>query len=357
MTHNFKLLIKRLALSLAAFLLLIVAFTVYANVMVEKAANERVYTSVDAIPYNRAALLLGTNPLNKWGRPNSYFTNRIKTASELYKAGKVDYIIASGDNHTKDYDEPTAMRDSLMAHGVPEDRIILDFAGFRTLDSVVRAKEIFGCDSLTIISQADHNARALYLAEANGIEAVAVSAPLRAGRWVRTRLAIREWLARDKMMLDIWFGKQPHFLGERIEIPDVMPQKGYATVEGMTMRIVSPDPVKTPVDSMIVEFTNSRDADLTTGEWYRIDTKSDEGSWIQAPYSKKYLDLLAKGTEVCFNDIGYSLKPDGSFRMTVKPWLYDLSDKSATYRLVKTFSYPPYPIQKSDTAYVEFQIR
>ncbi|WP_290091234.1 ElyC/SanA/YdcF family protein, partial [uncultured Duncaniella sp.] len=221
MTHNFKLLIKRLALSLAAFLLLIVAFTVYANVMVEKAANERVYTSVDAIPYNRVALLLGTNPLNKWGRPNSYFTNRIKTASELFHAGKVDYIIASGDNHTKDYDEPTAMRDSLMAHGVPEDRIILDFAGFRTLDSVVRAKEIFGCDSLTIISQADHNARALYLAEANGIESVAVSAPLRAGKWVRTRLAIREWLARDKMMLDIWFGKQPHFLGERIEIPDV----------------------------------------------------------------------------------------------------------------------------------------
>ncbi|MBJ2195484.1 MAG: YdcF family protein [Muribaculaceae bacterium] len=357
MTHNFKLLIKRLALSLAAFLLLIVAFTVYANVMVEKAANERVYTSVDAIPYNRAALLLGTNPLNKWGRPNSYFTNRIKTASELFHAGKVDYIIASGDNHTKDYDEPTAMRDSLMAHGVPEDRIILDFAGFRTLDSVVRAKEIFGCDSLTIISQADHNARALYLAEANGIEAVAVSAPLRAGRWVRTRLAIREWLARDKMMLDIWFGKQPHFLGERIEIPDVMPQKSYATVEGMTMRIVSPDPVKTPVDSLIVEFTNSRDAELTTGEWYRIDTKSDEGRWIQAPYSKKYLDLLAKGTEVCFNGIGYSLNPDGSFRMTVKPWLYDLSDKSDTYRLVKTFSYPPYPIQKSDTAYIEFQIR
>ena len=357
MTHKSHILIKRITLSLVAFLLLVIIFTVFANVKVERAAAGKIYTSVDSVPHNKVALLLGTNPLNKWGRPNSYFTNRIKTASELYKAGKVDYIIASGDNHTKDYDEPTAMRDSLMAQGVPEDRIILDFAGFRTLDSVVRAKEIFGCDSLTIISQADHNARALYLAEANGIESVAVSAPLRAGKWVRTRLAIREWLARDKMMLDIWFGKQPHFLGERIVIPDVMPQKSYATVEGMTMRIVSPDPVKTPVDSMIVEFTNSRDADLTTGEWYRIDTKSDEGSWIQAPYSKKYLDLLAKGTEVCFNDIGYSLKPDGSFRMTVKPWLYDLSDKSATYRLVKTLSYPPYPIQKSDTAYVEFQIR
>ncbi|WP_286145128.1 ElyC/SanA/YdcF family protein [Bacteroides caecimuris] len=357
MTPKFKLLIKRIAFILGAFLLLIVAFTVYANVRVETVAKERIYTSVETIPYNKAALLLGTNPLNRWGRPNSYFTNRIKTASELYHAGKVDYIIASGDNHTKEYDEPTAMRDSLMAHRVPEDRIILDFAGFRTLDSVVRAKEVFGCDSLTIISQADHNARALYLAEANGIEAVAISAPLRAGRWVRTRLAIREWLARDKMMLDIWFGKQPHFLGERIEIPDVLPQKSYATAESMTMRIVSPDPISSPVDSLVVEFTNSHDADMTTGEWYRIDTKSESGNWTQAPFSKKYQNLLVKGTEVCFNAIGYSLKPGGSFLMTVKPWIYDLSDKSATYRLVKTFSYPPYPIQKSDTAYVEFQIR
>ena len=357
MTPKFKLLIKRIAFILGAFLLLIVAFTVYANVRVETVAKERIYTSVETIPYNKAALLLGTNPLNRWGRPNSYFTNRIKTASELYHAGKVDYIIASGDNHTKEYDEPTAMRDSLMAHRVPEDRIILDFAGFRTLDSVVRAKEVFGCDSLTIISQADHNARALYLAEANGIEAVAISAPLRAGRWVRTRLAIREWLARDKMMLDIWFGKQPHFLGERIEIPDVLPQKSYATAESMTMRIVSPDPISSPVDSLVVEFTNSHDADMTTGEWYRIDTKSESGNWTQAPFSKKYQNLLVKGTEVCFNAIGYSLKPGGSFLMTVKPWIYDLSDKSATYRLVKTFSYPPYPIQKSDTAYVEFQVR
>ena len=155
---NTKILIKRVLLSLGAFLLLVVAFTVYANVRVENAAERRLYATVDSVPHNKVALLLGTNPLNRRGRPNSYFINRINTAAELYHAGKVDFIIASGDNHTKLYDEPTAMRDSLIAHGVPEDRIILDFAGFRTLDSVVRAKEVFGCDSLTIISQADHNA-------------------------------------------------------------------------------------------------------------------------------------------------------------------------------------------------------
>lgn len=211
----------RVMLSVAGLMALTTLFTIIVNMRVESEGGNRIYGNVDSIPHNKVALLLGTNPLNRYGRPNSYFTNRIDIASRLYRAGKVDFIIASGDNHTKRYDEPTAMRDSLMAHGVPEERIILDFAGFRTLDSVVRAKEVFGCDSLTIVSQADHCARALYLAEANGINAVAAAAPLRAGRFVRTRLALREWLARDKMMLDLWFGKRPHFLGEKIAIPDL----------------------------------------------------------------------------------------------------------------------------------------
>lgn len=206
-------------MSLIVFLGLVILFTIIVNRRVESGTESRIYESIDSIPYNKVALLLGTNPLNKYGRPNSYFTNRIHIAAKLYHAGKVDFIIASGDNHIKEYDEPSAMRDSLISRGVPENRIILDFAGFRTLDSVVRAKEVFGCDSLTIISQSDHCARALYIAESNGIDAVAIAAPLRAGRLVRTRLAIREWLARDKMMLDLWVGKRPHFLGEKIEIP------------------------------------------------------------------------------------------------------------------------------------------
>lgn len=215
-----KLYLRRNVLCLSALVFIFAVFTVYANVSVERAANGRLYHEIDSLPHNRVALLLGTNPLNKWGRPNSYFTLRINTAAELYHSGKVDFILASGDNHSKKYDEPTAMRDSLIAHGVPENKIVLDFAGFRTLDSVVRAKEVFGCDSLTIISQADHDARALYLAKSNGIAAVAAVAPLHAGRLVKIRLTLREWLARDKMMLDILFGKQPHFLGEKIKITE-----------------------------------------------------------------------------------------------------------------------------------------
>lgn len=133
--------------------------------------------------------------------------------------------------------------------------------------------------------------------------------------------------------------------------------KCYSTAGGMTMRIVSYEPIKSPIDSLIVEFTNSQDIDMTTGEWYRIDMQSAKGNWIQAPYSGKYLELKAKRSDVCFNDIGYVVRSEGTFKMTVKPWIYDFSDKSATYRLVKTYHYPPYPIQKSDTAYVEFQIR
>lgn len=144
---------------------------------------------------------------------------------------------------------------------------------------------------------------------------------------------------------------------EKKEVPDIKSQKNYATADGMTMKIVSPDPITVPIDSLVVEFINSRNVDGTIGEWFRIDKQSADGKWNKAPYSGKYLELKAKGTEVCFNDIGYVVRPDGAFKMTVKPWIYDLRDKSAKYRLAKTFSYPPYPNQKSDTTYVEFQVR
>lgn len=204
--------------SLGALCLAVVLATVTVNSVVAWHARDRVFASAQEAPHRRVALLLGTSPWNRLGRANTYYTNRMRTAAALYHAGKVDYIIASGDNHTRNYDEPTAMTRSLVELGVPRDRIVADYAGFRTLDSVVRAKEVFGCDTLIIITQADHAERALYLAQANGIDAVAVAAPLQAGRKTRLRLTLREWLARDKMMLDIWFGKRPHFLGERIAV-------------------------------------------------------------------------------------------------------------------------------------------
>lgn len=353
MNIKVKRVVKQITLIICALLILIVLFTLYANISVEKTTSGRIYAEPESVPYNKVALLLGTNPLNRWGGPNSYFTNRINTAAELYHAGKVDFIIASGDNHTKEYDEPTAMRDSLMAHGVPEDKIILDYAGFRTLDSVVRAKEIFGCESLTIISQSDHNARALYLAKANDIDAVAVSSPVRAGRWVRLRLAFREWLARDKMMLDIWIGKRPHFLGEKIDIPDVTPQRSYSTAEGMTIRISEPLFINPPVDSLVVQIRNNIKEEIMTGEDYSIERLEENGEWKELP-------LIGNSI---FTAEAWIIAPGGTTHTTINSKNsintkhYDKNWPRGTYRLSKSFRLLSNAHERVDTAYVEFDIR
>ncbi len=334
---------------LAGFFAAVLLFTVAVNLTVEKSAEGRIYSAIDSIPRNRVALLLGTNPLNRYGRPNSYFTNRINTAAELYHAGKADFIIASGDNHTHLYDEPTAMRDSLMARGVPEDRIIPDYAGFRTLDSVVRAKEVFGCDSLTIVSQADHCARALYLAGHAGIKAVALAAPLRAGRCVRTRLALREWLARDKMMLDIWLKKQPHFLGERIKIPDA-PQS-HSTRKGISLTILNPDSLRMPVDSIAMRFTNSTDTEALFGEDYTIESDTD-GAWQPLRFNPEY---YADGTLVrIIPAIGYILEPKSQRDFTINTKEYNKTLTKGKYRISKTFTISD--THHQDTAYVEFRV-
>ena len=186
---------------------------------VETVAKEYVYGNTDEIPYNKVGLLLGTNPIGPSGGPNYYFTYRIEAAVRLYEAGKISYFLVSGDNHSKAYDEPMCMKEALMEKGIPESVIYLDYAGFRTLDSIIRAKEIFGQDSFTIISQKFHNERAIYLARHYGISAIGFNA--KDVRMAATNLKIaigRESMARVKMYIDILFNKQPKFLGEQIEI-------------------------------------------------------------------------------------------------------------------------------------------
>ena len=133
-------------------------------------------------------------------------------------------------------------------------------------------------------------------------------------------------------------------------------QKFYSTANGMTMRIVSPCPITAPVDSIVLEFTNSRDVEGMTGEWFRIDNKTPDGNWQELSYDRSSENA---DEELCvvFNAIGWIVRPDTPFQMTVKPWFYKSDWDPGTYRVAKTFHYPPYPIKKSDTAYVEFQIR
>ncbi len=136
---------------------------------------------------------------------------------ELYHAGKIQNIVISGDNSQKDYNEPQDMMDALVAAGIPANRIYLDFAGFRTFDSVFRMNVIFGQSSFTIISQEFHNLRAIYIARALGLNASGYNAKdVDAYNGFKTQ--VREKFARVKVLLDIWVGKQPKFLGQKIVI-------------------------------------------------------------------------------------------------------------------------------------------
>ncbi len=192
------------------------------NALVAGNASSKLYNNVEEIPYRKVGLVLGTHPFTPWGTPNYYFTYRMEAAARLFHAGKVDFMIVSGDNHSEDYDEPTLMRDSLVCRGVPVERILLDCAGFRTLDSMVRCKEVFGQDSITIISQKFHNERAIYLSEHNGLDAIALNAKdVVTDRKTWLRVHSRELLARVKMFIDFVVGMQPRFLGEKVEIPDI----------------------------------------------------------------------------------------------------------------------------------------
>ncbi len=192
-------------------------FITFSNLWVKKEAENRVYSSIEKIPSNKVGLVLGTSKYLKNGQVNLYFIYRIQAAVDLFNAGKIDYILISGDNGNKNYDEPTDFKNELIKNGIPADKIYLDYAGFRTLDSVVRAKEIFGLGSVTIISQKFHNERAVFLAEHFGLNAVGFNAKDVQGI-ISLRLKIREYLARTKAVLDIIWSVQPKFLGKRISI-------------------------------------------------------------------------------------------------------------------------------------------
>lgn len=176
-------------------------------------AEGRLFDNVDSIPHREVGLILGTSPVSTWyGRRNYYFDHRIKAGAELYKAGKVDWLVVSGGdyrNTENGYDEPVAMRDSLMKQGVDSTRIILDYDGTRTLNSIAKMRDIYGQDSITIISQKYHNERALYQAKHLGIDAIAFNAktPGRRTSWWRNRG--REVLARVKLFMDVARGLHP----------------------------------------------------------------------------------------------------------------------------------------------------
>ncbi|WP_049838830.1 SanA/YdcF family protein [Klebsiella sp. RIT-PI-d] len=184
----------------------------YAGHTITAASQGRLYHSLDDLPVRKVALVLGAKPGNR------YFNRRIDAAAELYQAGKVTWLLVSGDNGNAHYDEPSAMRKALIARGVPSDAIYCDYAGFSTLDSVVRTQKVFGENRFTIVSQAFHNQRAIWLAQQYGIDAIGFNAEDLSGKHGRYT-QIREKLARVSAVLDARIlHRQPKYLGPLVTL-------------------------------------------------------------------------------------------------------------------------------------------
>lgn len=214
-----------------------VLFVTLCNRWIINSTDAYLYSSWALMPENDVGIVLGTSAFAEDGSPSAFFQGRIRAAAELYKLGKVKVLIVSGANPDSTYNEPRKMLQALIKAGVPPSAIKMDFAGYRTLDSMMRAQIVWGLDRFTIITQRDHSYRALFLARKIGLHPVAFAAPLgTSGEELGRRNPVREVFARTKAVLDlIVLNTQPRFLGapESIEIPETLPPP-------------EPDPVAVP---------------------------------------------------------------------------------------------------------------
>lgn len=205
---------KRFYLFLFLFFLV---WIIGANWAIASNAKGKIFDRANDCPKTKVALVLGTSKNNRSGSDNAYFTNRIAAVVELFRAGKIAYILVSGDNGSADYDEPTDMKNALIEQGIPEERIYLDHAGFRTLDSMERAFKVFGQKEVIVVSQQFHNERAIYLGEHFGMTVYGYNAK-DVKQMGGFRTYVREKFARMKVFWDIVFGVNSTFLGTPVKI-------------------------------------------------------------------------------------------------------------------------------------------
>lgn len=210
--------LKFFSFSIIILLALTVLLIFYCNNKVNAAAEGKTFSDIKEMPHQHVGLLLGTGKYLSGGEVNLYYSYRIEAAIELLKAKKIDYLVISGDNSRINYNEPEMMRKDLIAAGVDSSLIYLDFAGFRTFDSMIRLREIFSQNTVTVISQKFHNERALYIAQREGINAIGFNAQdVSNSAGFKTRF--REKLARVKVFADYLFQTEPKFLGPKVNIP------------------------------------------------------------------------------------------------------------------------------------------
>ncbi|MDO5656606.1 MAG: ElyC/SanA/YdcF family protein [Flavobacteriaceae bacterium] len=212
--------LKRIFLSLLVLILILFGIIFGSYYWIKFQSYQHLTDDVTQITPHKTALVLGTSKRVIGGRTNLFFKYRMEAVYNLFSHNKIEYIIVSGDNSLVEYNETRDMRLYLLNLGVPDDRIISDFAGFRTLDSVIRAKEVFGQESLIIVSQPFHNERAVFIAKNHGIDAIGYNA-----RSVNRKNSIktfyREYLARVKCMIDIYIlHTMPKYYKEKENFPD-----------------------------------------------------------------------------------------------------------------------------------------
>ena len=194
---------------------LTILFVLFSNVIIVNSTQQNIYSTISGTPSKNIALILGTSKYTSSGHTNLFFKYRISAAADLYHLGKVKHIIVSGDNRVHNYNEPRQMRNGLIALGVPESAITLDYAGFRTLDSVVRCKKVFGQNEIVIISQRFHLERALFIANKYEINAVGFAA-LDPPENYSIKTQVREYFAKTKAVIDLYIiNKNPKFLGKK----------------------------------------------------------------------------------------------------------------------------------------------
>ena len=208
--------IKRAVRYLAIF----VAFFAFLLIILDQTigyyVRKDIYYDIEKIPNRPYGLVLGTSKYFANNTLNLFYYNRLLAAQRLFEAKKVDYLLLSGDNRTLQYNEPRTMLKDLKKMGVPQEFIYLHFAGFRTLDSVIRADQVFKAHSLTIISQKFHCERALFIAKFHNIDAICFVADY---PQVYSFVRVREFFARLQAVWDLMVEREPHFLGEPEPLP------------------------------------------------------------------------------------------------------------------------------------------
>lgn len=211
--------IKRLIAGVFGIIVLMLAVAIGLDQWISLRTQPYIYDEVQTLPHRQVGVVLGTSKYYRTGVINQYYLYRIQGAINAYNSGKVKYLLLSGDNAQQSYNEPSTMRRDLIAAGIPASDIVLDYAGFRTLDSIVRTRKVFDTNDFIIITQRFHCERALFIALHMGIQAQCFSVPS-----PKNMLSVRsrEIFARLGALTDLYLLKrEPRFLGPLIPIPAI----------------------------------------------------------------------------------------------------------------------------------------